>query len=108
MLNKKINPFPKLIHHFEVAPLAPVVHPTPLHELSRQARIDHQIALIGEHHERIAKAIKIFWGHKDCVEFLEKLILSGGDGAGKTRVGFKLEVVGALINLTTLHEVKQD
>ena len=108
MPDDKMDPFPELIHHFEVEPLAPVVRLTPLHELSRQARIDHQIALIGEHHERIAKSIKMFWGHKDCVEFLEKLVLSGGDGAGKTRIGFKLEVVEALINLATLHEVKQD
>ena len=63
------------------------------------------MAVITKHHERIAKAIDTFWGHRDCMEYLQKLIMSGGDGAGKTRVGFKAEVLTALINLTNLHEV---
>jgi hypothetical protein len=79
--------------------------PMPLHEIPRQARIDREMAIITQHHERIAKAINTFWGHRDCVEYLQKLIMSGGDGVGKTRIGFKAEVLTALINLTTLHEV---
>lgn len=79
-----------------------------LDELPRQARIDHEMAIVRAHHERIAKAIEIFWGHRDCIEYLQQLILSGGDGAGKTRVGFKHEVLAALINLTSLHDVQQD
>jgi hypothetical protein len=79
--------------------------PMPLHEIPKQARIDREMAIINEHHARIGKAITTFWGHQDCVEYLQKLIMSGGDGFGKTRVGFKQEVLGALINLTNLHEV---
>jgi len=78
-----------------------------LHELPRQARIDHQMAVIRAHHERIAKAIEMFWGHRDCVEYLQQLILNGGDGVGRARVGFKHEVLAALISLTELHEVQQ-
>ena len=63
------------------------------------------MAIIRAHHERIAKAIEVFWGHRDCVESLQQLVLSGGDGVGKARIGFKREVVSALINLTTLHDL---
>lgn len=79
----------------------------PLHERPRQARIDHELAIISAHHERISKAILMFWGHRDCVEYIEKLILNGGDGFGNARVGFKREVISALINLIELHEVQQ-
>lgn len=76
-------------------------------ELPRLVRIDREMATISAHHERIAKAIKLFWGHRDCVEYIQELILSGGDGFGQARIGFKREVVAAFMNLIELHEVKQ-
>ncbi len=76
----------------------------PLHERPLQARIDAEMAVIAEHHIRIALAIEKFWGHRDCVEYLRTLILSGGDNDGKARVGFKSEVLSALINLAALHQ----
>ena len=79
--------------------------PMGLHEFPKQARIDREMAVVIQHHDRIAKAIGTFWGHRDCTEYLQKLILSGGDGAGKARVGFKPVVLAALINLSELHEV---
>ncbi len=79
--------------------------PMGLHEMPRQARIDREMAIIRQYHERIAKAIDTFWGHSDCVEYLQKLILSGGDGAEKARVGFRPPVLAALINLSELHVV---
>lgn len=78
-----------------------------LHEFPRQVRIDREMAVMQEHHPRIAKAIELFWGHKECAEYLQKLILSGGDGFGNARVGFKREVLTALINLTALDEELQ-
>lgn len=102
MPNKKFVGFPDLIHHGHDEPTRPMT----LAELPRLARIDHEMAIIRAHHERIAKAIEVFWGHRDCVEYIQQLILSGGDGVGKARIGFKREVLSALINLTTLHEVK--
>jgi hypothetical protein len=77
--------------------------PMPLQERPLQARIDHEIAIVAEHHMRIALAIEKFWGHRDCVEYIQKLILSGGHQDGQRRVGFKADVVSALINLTSLH-----
>ena len=80
--------------------------PMGLHEFPRQFQIDQEMAIVGLHHQRIENAIRTFWGHPDCVEYLQKLILSGGDGAGNSRIGFKAAVVSALMNLVTLHEVK--
>jgi hypothetical protein len=75
-----------------------------LDELPRQAQIDHQMAIVRTHHERIAKAIDVFWGHRDCVEYLQKLIMTGGDGFGNARMGFRSEVMSALLNLVALHQ----
>ena len=80
--------------------------PMPLHERPLQARIDHEMAIIAERHVRIALAIEKFWGHRDCVEYLQKLIMSGGHQDGTVRVGFKPEVVSALMNLVSLHQLK--
>lgn len=79
--------------------------PMPLHELPRQAGIDAAMAIVASRHERIAKALQQLWGTKDCVEYMDKLILSGGDGFGNARVGFKPEVVTALMSLISLHQI---
>lgn len=79
--------------------------PMPLHELPREVGIENAMALIARHHERIAKAITVFWGSRDCVEYIEQLIMSGGDGLGRTRIGFKPEVVSALMSLISLHQI---
>lgn len=78
----------------------------PLHELPREVGIANAMAIVSKHHERIAKAINVFWGSRDCVEYIQKLVMSGGDGFGKTRIGFKPEVVSALLSLISLHETK--
>lgn len=79
--------------------------PMPLHELPREVGIENAMAIVAKHHERIAKAITLFWGTRDCVEYIEKLVLSGGDGLGRARIGFKPEVVSALMSLISLHQV---
>ncbi len=98
---KKTVGFPELTLKEEDVKTRPI----PLHEIPRQARIDREMAIINYYHARIGKAIDIFWGHQDCVEYLQKLVMSGGDGLGNARVGFRSEVLSALINLTNLHEV---
>ena len=79
--------------------------PLPLHELPRQVGIDNAMAVVARHHARIAKAIGVFWGTRDCVEYIQTLVMSGGDGHGKARVGFKPEVVSALLSLASLHTI---
>lgn len=102
MTNNKVSGFPDL--NMELEEIA--TRPMGLHEFPKQFQIDREMAIVGQHHQRIEDAIRTFWGHPDCVGYLQKLILSGGDGAGKSRIGFKAEVVSALMNLVTLHEVK--
>lgn len=80
--------------------------PMPLHELPHQAGVDRALAVIGTRHERIVNAIRAFWGTPDCVSYMEKLIMSGGDGFGNARVGFKPEVVTALMSLISLHQAE--
>ena len=77
--------------------------PLPLHERPMQARVDAEMALIGEHHHRIANAIESFWGSRDCVNYLQNLVLSGYK-EGEKRMGFKPEVVSALMTLVELHK----
>ena len=102
MTGNNIIGFPELNHGEDFLPTRPMGQ----HELPRQARIDREMAVIRAHHERITKAIEIFWGHRDCVEYLQQLILNGGDGVGNTRIGFRHDVLAALISLTELHEVQ--
>jgi hypothetical protein len=45
--------------------------PMPLHERPLQARVDVEMALIAQYHVRIALAIESFWGHRDCVDYLQ-------------------------------------
>ncbi|MGQ0710267.1 MAG: hypothetical protein ACT4NV_11010 [Rhodoferax sp.] len=78
--------------------------PMPLHERPLQARIDHEMATVGQRHPRIADAIEKFWGHRDCVEYLQTLIVQGFDGEQRQRAGFKPEVSAALIQLVALHK----
>ncbi|MCY7305928.1 MAG: hypothetical protein LH632_07230 [Rhodoferax sp.] len=81
--------------------------PMPLHELPRQVGIDTAMAVIARHHARIARAIEMFWGTRDCVEYIQKLVMNGGDGFGNARIGFKPEVVSALLSLSTMHRIER-
>ena len=76
----------------------------PLTELPLQARVDAEMEVIALHHMRIARAIESFWGHKECEEYIQRLILGGDDSDGRIRVGFKAEVLTALINLLEIHK----
>ena len=78
--------------------------PMALHERPLQARIDYQMAIVAERHVRVALAIEKFWGHRDCVEYMQGLVLNG-DNDGQKRVGFKPEVVTALMSLVELHKL---
>lgn len=51
--------------------------PMPLHERPLQARIDREMAVVAAHHVRIAMAIETMWGHKECLEYIQSLVLSG-------------------------------
>lgn len=104
MNEKKITEFPDLIEFDGFEDTRPMTADDIRPELS----VERQMAIIGAHHERIRKAIEMFWGHRDCVAYIEQLILNGGDGVDRARIGFKQEVLTAMINLIELHKVKPD
>ncbi len=79
--------------------------PLPLKDIPLLDRRVRQMAILSRQHERIARTIDAFWGQPECANYLQKLILSGSDGVEKTRVGFKPQVLSALIALTELHEI---
>ncbi len=82
-----------------------LTQPTPLHEQPKLARIGHQLAVITEQHPHIVRIIRILWGHKECLKYIKQLVFDGGDGVGRSRIGFKQEVLSALIDLSNLHEI---
>ncbi len=86
---------------------APRTHPVPLHEQPRQIRIEHEMAIVRAQHERIARAIEVFWGDQKCNDYIQQLVFDGGDSVGRTRIGFKRDVLSALINLLSLHEIRK-
>jgi hypothetical protein len=94
--------FPQIIYTEEHAPTQPM----PLKDLPRQVRIDHELAIIRADHERIARKIEVFWGEQECIDYVRQLILDGSDDLGRTRSGFKREVLAALINLLSLHQLR--
>ncbi len=77
--------------------------PMPMHERPLQARVDFEMSVMAERHPRIALSIEKFWGHRDCVDYIQSLILSGYN-EGQKRMGFKPEVVASLLTLVELHK----
>jgi hypothetical protein len=58
------------------------------------------------HHRRIANTIRTLWGYKECGVYINKLIMSGGDGMGHARVGFNQEAVEAMLVLSDIHDAE--
>ena len=78
--------------------------PMPLEEKPAAQRLDDSLRIIERHHKRIANTIRDLWGYKECSKYVNKLIMSGGDGMGQARVGFNQEAVAAMLVLTDLHD----
>jgi hypothetical protein len=69
-------------------------------------RKDEAIAIVELHHHRIANTIRTLWGYKECGAYINKLIMSGGDGMGHARIGFNQDAVTAMMALSDLHEAQ--
>lgn len=61
------------------------------------------MAIVAEHYARVALAVENFWGHRDCVPYIQSLVIAGYK-EGEKRMGFKPEVLTALMNLAELHK----
>ena len=62
------------------------------------------LAVVDAHHHRIGNTIRTMWGYPECSVYINKLIMSGGDGMGHNRVGFSAEAVQAMLELADLHD----
>ena len=61
------------------------------------------MGVIAAQHLRIAHAIEKFWGHRECEELMQNLILNGHTEDGANRQGFRPEVMAAFMNLVAIH-----
>ncbi len=78
--------------------------PMSLDEKTPEQRLNDALALLDDQHPRIAAAVRAVWGAPECLAYLNRLVLEGCDGSGRSRVGFSPRVVDALMNLADLHE----
>ena len=78
--------------------------PMALEELPLAQQIDNALQVVELHHQRIANTIRSLWGDKGCSTYISKLIMGGGDGMGKARVGFNQKAVDAMMTLVDLHD----
>jgi len=62
------------------------------------------LAIIQEHHPRIASSIRTLWGYRECISYVNKLILEGHDVKGHARVGFNHMAAQAMLVLTEVHD----
>lgn len=78
--------------------------PMEYEEKTPAQRADDALAVIELHHARIAKTIRVMWGHKECSSYVSKLLMTGYDDTGNARMGFHHEAVEAMMILTDLHD----
>jgi hypothetical protein len=88
------------------AELEQSTQPMTLEELSLEQRKDRALQVVELHHRRIANTIRTLWGYKECAIYINKLIMSGGDGMGQARVGFNQDAVQAMLALSDIHDAQ--
>ena len=64
--------------------------------------------LLARDHKRIHDAIELMWGKRECSVYIQKLMMSGGDGMSRSREGFRLEAVAALLVLSDLNDAASE
>ena len=64
------------------------------------------MGIVGRDYPRIHTTIESLWGQPESSTYIQNQILSGGDGMGNSRVGFKLGTVAALMLLDELHDTQ--
>jgi len=74
--------------------------------VSKDEAIKQMKAIIRKHNERVANSLDAMWGHRECDDYLRRLVFDRADPADLIRVGFKPEVIQALLVLSELHTVE--
>jgi hypothetical protein len=80
--------------------------PMGLQEKSIEQRTAEALEIVQLHHARVANSIRTMWGHKECVQYINKLVMGGSDNTGHARMGFHQEAVQAMLELANLHEAQ--
>jgi hypothetical protein len=80
--------------------------PMALQEKSIEQRTTEALAIVQQRHARVANSIRTMWGHKECVQYINKLVMGGSDDSGHARMGFHQDAVQAMLELANLHEAK--
>lgn len=80
--------------------------PLDLEGRTLEQRKNDALDVVELHHTRIANTIRTLWGYKECSAYINKLIMSGGDGMGQNRVGFNQEAVEAMLQLSDIHDAQ--
>ena len=75
-------------------------------ERTLEQRKDDALTTVELHHHRIANTIRTLWGYKECSDYISKLILSGGDGMGHSRLGFNQDAANAMMLLAEIHDAQ--
>jgi hypothetical protein len=100
------NPLPDISHALAGGlveePAQAVVPQGPSPEQRKQVALQ----VIDTHHKRIADTIRNMWGYKECSDYINKLIMSGGDGMGHARIGFNQQAVEAMLALVEIHDAQ--
>jgi len=73
--------------------------------VSEQEEKEYALEVIRAHHARIATALQSTWGFHECGDYLQRLVFDGSDPVDLRRVGFKPEVLNAIMVLLRLHRV---
>ena len=90
----------------DVADDEPPTQAMGLDELTPEQRKNVAMTTLEQHHQRIANTIRTLWGYPECSTYINKLIMSGGDGMGNARVGFHQVAVEAMLELAELHDAE--
>lgn len=94
------NPLPTL----EIDIGNATTQPTALEDMTPEQRKEAALKIVESHHQRIANTIRTLWGYKECSVYINKLIMNGGDGMGKSRIGFNQEAAEAMLVLADIHD----
>jgi hypothetical protein len=89
-----------------VADFSLPTEPMPLDALTPEQRKNKALNTVERYHLRIGNTIRTLWGYTECGVYINKLIMSGGDGMGHARVGFNQEAVQAMLELSDLHDAE--
>ena len=81
-----------------------LTQPAPLEVEAPERQKTRALEVVETHHPRVAHTIRTLWGHKECSMYIYKLLINGGDGMTRARLGFRQDAADAMLLLAELHD----